>query len=141
MVSITFNEQTLQYISLFERVTRTRVRDCMETDEKIIFIVAEGQISKAIGKGGITITKLRNMMKKPIQVIEYSDNPEKFLKNIFRNYNVKKVEIEPHDKIIHATVTVDAKEKARAIGKEGKNLKLARNIISRHHNIQSVSVA
>jgi N utilization substance protein A len=141
MVSITFNEQTLQYISLFERVTRTRVRDCMETDEKIIFIVAEGQISKAIGKGGITITKLRNMMKKPIQVIEYSDNPEKFLKNIFRNYNVKKVEIEPHDKIIHATVTVDAKEKARAIGKEGKNLKLARNIIARHHNIQSVSVA
>jgi N utilization substance protein A len=36
---------------------------------------------------------------------------------------------------------VDAKEKARAIGKEGKNLKLARNIIARHHNIQSVSVA
>ncbi len=141
MVSITFNGQTLQYISLFERVTRTRVKDCIETDEKIIFIVTEGQISKAIGKGGIHITKLRNMMNKPIQVIEYSDNPEKFLANIFRNYNVKNVEIEPHDKIIHATVTVDAKEKARAIGKEGKNLKLARNIIARHHNIQSVSVA
>lgn len=141
MASVTFNGETLQYISLFENVTRTRVKDCIETDEKIVFIVSEGQISKAIGKRGINIDHLRKLMKKPIQVIEYSDDPEQFLKNIFRNYDVKKVEIEPHDKIIHATVTVDAKEKARAIGKEGKNLKLARNIIARHHNIQSVSVA
>jgi N utilization substance protein A len=38
-------------------------------------------------------------------------------------------------------VTVDPVWKARAIGKAGKNLKLARAILMRHTDILSVSVA
>ena len=41
----------------------------------------------------------------------------------------------------HATVTVDPAWKARAIGKAGKNLKIARAILLRHTDIVSVSVA
>ena len=41
----------------------------------------------------------------------------------------------------HATVTVDPAWKARAIGKAGKNLKVARAILLRHTDIVSVNVA
>ena len=34
---ITFTEDTLRYINLFEAVTKTRVKDCMETEEKLVF--------------------------------------------------------------------------------------------------------
>ncbi|MDH7508808.1 MAG: NusA-like transcription termination signal-binding factor [Methanomassiliicoccales archaeon] len=141
MPEITLTEETLRYISLFESITKTRVRDCLETEDKLVFVVNPGQANKAVGKGGENVIRMKNATGKNIQVIEYSDEPEEFIRNVFYNYNVQSVKIENRGNIIHATVTVDPKVKGRAIGKNGKNLKIARDIVNRHHNIQSISVA
>jgi N utilization substance protein A len=138
---ITFTEDTLRYINLFEAVTKTRVKDCMETEEKLVFVVEPGQANRAVGKGGENVIRLKNQTGKNIQVLEYSDEPEKFIRNVFYNYNVQNVVIENRGNVVHATVTVDPKVKGRAIGKEGRNLKIARDIVNRHHNVQSISVA
>jgi N utilization substance protein A len=138
---ITFTEDTLRYINLFEAVTKTRVKDCMETEEKLVFVVEPGQANRAVGKGGENVIRLKNQTGKNIQVIEYSDEPEKFIRNVFYNYNVQNVVIENRGNVVHATVTVDPKVKGRAIGKEGRNLKIARDIVNRHHNVQSINVA
>ena len=132
---------TLRYISLFERITNTRVKDCMETEEKLIFVVEHGQGSRAVGKKGEHVIKLKNISGKNIQVIEYSDDPQTFVRNVFHTYQVQGVEIEMRGTIVHATVKVDPKSKGKAIGKNGKNLRIAREIVNRHHNIQSISVA
>jgi N utilization substance protein A len=138
---ITFTGEIMGYIRLFEQVTGAQVKDCLETPEKIIFIVMPGQGSMAIGKGGETATRLRELLKKNVQIIEFADDPKKFLKNIFWSYGVQNVEIEDRGKIIHATVTVKPENKARAIGKHGANLDLARRIVNRHFEVNSVSVA
>ena len=52
MGEITFTEDTLRYISLFEKVTGTQVKDCLETEEKLVFVVEKGQGSRAVGKKG-----------------------------------------------------------------------------------------
>ena len=140
-VEITFTEDTLRYINLFEAVTKTRVKDCMETEEKLVFVVEPGQANRAVGKAGENVIRLKNQTGKNIQVIEYSDEPEKFIRNVFYNYNVQNVVIENRGNVVHATVTVDPKVKGRAIGKNGRNLKIARDIVNRHHNVQSISVA
>jgi transcription termination/antitermination protein NusA len=141
MVDITFTEDTLRYIRLFEDMTRTRVRDCMEAEDKLVFVVDPGQANRAVGKGGENVINLKNKTGKNIQVIEYSDDPETFIKNVFYNYNVQSVVLENRGNIVHATVTVDPKVKGRAIGKNGRNLKIARDIVNRHHNVQSINVA
>jgi N utilization substance protein A len=141
MDEIKFTEDTLPYISLFETLTRTRVKDCMETEDKLVFVVEPGQANRAVGKGGENVINLKNHTGKNIQVIEYSDDPETFIRNVFYNYNVQSVVIENRGTIVHATVTVDPKVKGRAIGKNGRNLKIARDIVNRHHNVQSINVA
>jgi N utilization substance protein A len=141
MDEIKFTEDTLRYISLFETLTRTRVKDCMETEDKLVFVVEPGQANRAVGKGGENVISLKNHTGKNIQVIEYSDDPETFIRNVFYNYNVQSVVIENRGTIVHATVTVDPKVKGRAIGKNGRNLKIARDIVNRHHNVQSINVA
>ena len=141
MAEITFTEETLRYIALFESVTRTHVKDCLETEDKLVFVVDPSQANRAVGKGGENVIRLKNTTGKNIQVVEYSDDPETFIKNVFYNYNVQGVVIENRGNIVHATVTVDPKVKGRAIGKNGRNLKIARDIVNRHHNIQSISVA
>jgi N utilization substance protein A len=141
MADITLTEDTLRYISLFESITRTHVRDCMEAEDKLVFVVEPGEANRAVGKGGENVIRLKNTTGKNIQVIEYSDEPEAFIRNVFYNYNVQSVVIENRGNIVHATVTVDPAVKGRAIGKNGRNLRIARDIVSRHHNVQSINIA
>lgn len=142
MAEITFTEETIQYVSLFQDLTRTTVVDCLDTPDRLIFVVKHGDIARAIGKGGEHVQTLRRRMKKDIHVVEYSEDPKEFVANVFRSYDVKKVDIETRDNgVVHATVAVDPGKKGRAIGREGKNLRVFRDLIARHHAIQSVSVA
>lgn len=141
MGSITLDGDSLRYMNLFETVTQVSAKDCIETEEKVVFIVGRGQLGKAIGKEGKNINKIKRLLNKDVHLIEHSDNPEEFIRNVFSYYDVKKVEIENRGNIVHATVTVDPKNKAKAIGKEGRNLRFSRDIISRHHEVQSVSIA
>ncbi len=60
---------------------------------------------------------------------------------MFQKYDVRDVAVEEREGVTHATVTVDPTKKGRAIGRDARNLKMARRLISRHHPIQSVSVA
>ena len=105
-----------------------------------VFVVEKGQGNIAVGKKGEHVIKLKDMTGKNIQVVEYSDDPQQFVMNVFHIYNPQKVVIEQRGNITHATVTVDPKLKGRAIGKAGKNLRIARDIVNRHHDIQSLSV-
>jgi transcription termination/antitermination protein NusA len=141
MAEISFDTETVGYIRLFEERTGARVKDCFEAEDRLVYLVYPGEIPKAVGPGGVLVDRLKGMMKKEIQVIEYSDEPEALVRNIFYWYSPKSVELVPKGKGRHATVTVDPAWKARAIGKAGHNLKVARAVLVRHTDIHSVSVA
>ncbi len=141
MAEVRLDNQTLLHISLFERITRTRVRDCVDAEERIIFMVDDGFITKAVGKNGENVSKLRKSLNKTIQIIEYSDDPIQFVRSVFHPYEVESVELETRGNQIHATVKVNPTLKAKAIGRQGRNLRVFRDIICRHHEIQSVSVS
>ncbi|MCL2786488.1 MAG: NusA-like transcription termination signal-binding factor [Methanomassiliicoccaceae archaeon] len=137
---IVLTEDTLMYISLFETITKANVIDCMDADDKLVFVVEKGQGNIAVGKKGEHVIRLKDRTGKNIQVVEYSEDPEQFVKNVFHIYEPQKVVIEQRGNVTHATITVDPKLKGRAIGKAGKNLRIARDIVNRHHEIQSLSV-
>ncbi len=141
MAEITLDTEALGYIRLFEERTGARVKDCLEAEDKLVFLVYPGEIHKAVGPGGVLVDRLKGMLKKEIQVVEYADDPEQLMRNIFYWYSPKRVDFAPKAGGRHATVTVDPAWKARAIGKAGKNLKIARAIAMRHSDIVSVSVA
>ena len=142
MVSeIVLTEDTLRYIALFQQITHTNAVDCMDAGDKLVFVVEKGQANIAVGKKGDHMIKLSEMTGgKSIQVVEYSEDPNQFVMNVFHIYNPTNVVIERRGNINHATVTVDPALKGRAIGKNGKNLRIARDIVNRHHDIQSLSV-
>ncbi|MCI4343962.1 MAG: NusA-like transcription termination signal-binding factor [Thermoplasmata archaeon] len=141
MAEITLDTETLGYIRLFEERTGARVKDCLHAEDKLVFLVFPGEVHKAVGPGGVLVDRLKGMLKKEIQVVEYAEDPEALVKNIFYWYGPKQVDLVPKGKGRHATVTVDPAWKARAIGKAGKNLKVARAILVRHTDVGSVSVA
>ena len=137
---IVLTDDTLRYIALFQQLTNTNAVDCMDTPDKLVFVVEKGQGNIAVGKKGEHVIKLKEITGKNIQVVEYSDDPAQFVMNVFHVYKPQKVVIEKRGDINHATVTVDPELKGRAIGKAGRNLRIARDIVNRHHDIQSLSV-
>lgn len=141
MPEIALDTETLGYIRLFEERTGASVRDCLPAEDKLVFLVAPGEIHKAVGPGGVLVDRLKGLLKKEIMVVEFSDDAATLVKNVFYAYSPKTVELIQKGPGRHATVTVDPAWKARAIGKAGKNLKIARAILMRHTDIHSVSVA
>lgn len=141
MPEITLDNETIAYIRLFEEATGAQVKDCLEAEEKRIFLIPPEDLRKAIGPGGVLVERLKTMLKREIVVVEYSDDPATLALNVFYPYHPIKVDFAPKERGRHVTVTVDPVWKARAIGKQGKQLKIARAILVRHTDIVSVSVA
>ncbi len=141
MTSITFTEETLRHISLFQDLTGATAIDCLTSEDKMIIVVRAGHIGKAVGKKGEKIYRLKKLLKKDVQVVEHNPDPAAFLSNIFRNYGVRDVTLQEKNGKPHAVVSVDPAKKGRAIGRQGKNLRLARDLVSRHHNVESVIIA
>ena len=55
--SIKLTTDQIRLMSLFQNVTKATARDCVEDEiqDKIIFVVQEGKMGLAIGKGGSNI--------------------------------------------------------------------------------------
>ncbi len=140
---IKFTATEMRYIALFESITGAVVRDCIIDDEnnRIIFVIKEGQIGMAIGKRGKNIRLLERMTGKKHEIIEYSDNPAQFIKNVLKPARVQEVRIteRPDGKKI-AVVTVEPRDKGVAIGKNGRNAERLRFLAKRYFQIQNVSI-
>jgi len=140
---IKFTSNEMRYIALFESITSASVKDCILDEEqgRVIFIVSEGQIGAAIGKGGRNIHTLERMTGKKLEIIEYSENPSQFIKNALKPAMVSEIRIteRPDGKPI-AVVAVNPRDKGVAIGKNGKNAERLRFLAKRYFQIQNVSI-
>ena len=137
MTDIMLSNENMQYINMASKITRAGILDCVITDDKLVFIVSQGQVGIAIGAKAKNLEKLRNMFKKSIKFIEYSDNKEKFIE---KPYKIKKIELEGKDENTIAKVEVDTSDKSKIIGKGGKNIEVIRQLAQRHHNFKDVQI-
>ena len=130
-------------MSLFQSITSVTARDCVVDDkmDRVIFIVNKGQMGLAIGKGGATIRQLQNVVARKVELVEYSDDPSDFVRNILNPQMVNDVKITVRtDGSKQAVVLVDAKRKGVVVGKEGRNAEKARLLAKRYFQISNVLI-
>ncbi len=140
---IKFTSTEMRYIALFESITGAGVKDCIVDEEqgRVIFVVNEGQVGVAIGRGGRNIHTLERMTGKKHEIIEYSEDPVQFVKNALKPAFVKEVRLsERPDGKTMVFVTVNPRDKGVAIGKNGKNAERLRFLAKRYFQIQNVSI-
>src|SRR5919199_3289733 len=140
---IKLTSDELRLMSLFQSVTSATARDCIvdEKMDRVIFIVNKGQMGLAIGKGGATIKQLQNVVGKKVELVEYSDDPSEFIRNILNTEMINEIKI--NDKIDgtkQAIVIVDAKKKGVVVGREGRNAEKARLLAKRYFQISNVLI-
>ncbi|MGA8857153.1 MAG: NusA-like transcription termination signal-binding factor [Candidatus Bathyarchaeia archaeon] len=134
--------ETMRLIALFENITGATANDCVidTEDDRIIFVAKAGEMGLAIGKGGKNINALRKMTGRPIEVVEFSDTAEGLIRNCLSPARIKEVRIteRPDRKIV--VVEVDPKDKALAIGKNGRTIDKTRMLAKRYYQIDHVQI-
>ena len=125
-----FTKETINYINLFESLTKAKVRDCF-LNKELTFIVEEGYIGKAIGKKGYNVFKMSRLTKKRIRVIEFNDDIILFIKNLISPVE-SKIYKENNTIFIQPSNSID---KGIIIGRERKNLKEINKILSNYFNV------
>ncbi len=133
-MKVVLDQNSIEAINLFQNLTGTTVIDSISENDEIYFVVAEGQYGLAVGKGGMKIKHAENVFKKIIKVLEYSENMETFIKNIIPEAR----EITVNDKLIF--VKVRPADRARVIGKNGKNIRIINKFLQRLFDVEELKL-
>lgn len=133
-MKVTLNTRDIQSISLFHNLTGSSVVDYVEDEGMLFFVVAEGQYGLAVGRNGIKIKNAERVFKKTIKVFEYSPDMKKFVSNLMPEAQ----EIEIAEKAVQ--VKIKQADKAKVIGKRGRNIKVLTKLLQRLFDIEELKV-
>ena len=141
MASLTLSDEARQYLVLFEDETGATARDCVVDDEedRVIILVAAGDMAQAIGPGGQNVQAVEAQIGKSIKLVEDAPTPEGFVANALAPAAVYNVTISENDTTI-AYVEVAEEDTGVAIGTGGKNIEAARLLARRHHDVDDVQL-
>jgi len=141
--AIKLTTDQMRMISLFQNVTGATARDCIEDEkqDRIIFVVNSGKMGLAIGRDGVHIKSLQNILKRNVELVEFDDDPARFLTNLLNSKLVTEVKISTRpDGSKQAIVMVDPRKKGIVVGREGRNAQKARLLAKRYFNITNVLI-
>jgi N utilization substance protein A len=139
---IRLTNEEMHYIALFESITGATSEDCVidKKNERIIFIAKKGEMGLVIGKNGKNINALQKMTSLQIEVVEKAESPEELIKNFLFTVRIKNIRITDNPERKIAVVEVEPKDKARAIGRNGRTIEKTRILAKRHFQIDHVVI-
>jgi N utilization substance protein A len=127
--TIGFKER--RYIEELRILTKSTAIDCLmdERFDRIIYVIRPGDMGLAIGKKGENIRRLSKVLGKKIEMVEFSENPEEFIANIFRPALLSAVK---NDKEGRVDIVIQRRsDLGIAIGRGGANVEKARLLLRR----------
>ncbi len=141
--NIKITENEMKYMALLENMTGATIMDCIidEEEDTIIFAVKKGEVGLAVGRGGETIKRFRHMTNKQVEIFEYIDDAEKFIRNALKPAKVKEIRLV--DRVGRgriAMVNVESRDKGLAIGRNGQNIKKIRFLAQRYFGLDTIVI-
>ncbi len=136
-MKIKYTKELLWTMSLFSRMTGSRLKDCFEMEGVLHFVVEPGDAGKAIGKGGIVIKNIQEKLKKRVRVVEFSSDIATFVQNLIHPLKVDGVS---HEGSVVVLKSEDRNTKGLLIGRNAKNLNMLRDVVQRYFPIEVVKV-
>jgi len=126
----------MKLITLFESMTGANVKDCI-ANEKLIFIIEENEMGKAIGRNGVNIKRMEVLLKKKIKLAEYNKDILQFIKNMI--HPVELSDIKQENRII-TIYGKDSSTRAMLVGRERQNINHLTDVVKRYFDIKEIKV-
>ena len=136
-VKIVYDMSAMKFMSLFESITRSKLKDCIIKENMILFIVQPNEIGKAVGAKGVNVRKLERILKKKIKIVEFNPEPVNFIKNLVHPLQVKEI---TEDEGTYTLAPVDLKTRGLLIGRNATHLRAYEEIIKRYFPLKELKV-
>ncbi|MFH1682889.1 MAG: NusA-like transcription termination signal-binding factor [Candidatus Woesearchaeota archaeon] len=132
-MKVIFDQEILGIMNLIGRLSQARLKDCFKDDDTYYCTVERGDIGKAIGKGGITINRIKQSVNKKVKMIEFGSDAADYVRNFI--YPIKVEEIKEENGVV-SVFGGDKKTKSILIGRDGRNLKLLNKAVKRFYDVE-----
>lgn len=136
-MTIKYDLRSMQYMSSFEKITRSKLKDFFETDDTLIFVVQPMQLQRALGPKGKNAKMLRQKFNKRIKIVEYNPDKIQFIKNMIYPLKAKSIAEEDGTVIIEGP---DRETKALLIGRNASNLRALETAVRRYFDVKEIKV-
>ncbi len=128
---IKYDNLTLELMAIFENITRSKLKDHFDIGETLVFLVQPGQLRIALGPKASNVHKLKSKLNKKFKIVEYSDNLERFVRNLA--YPLEIIGFNEENNII-TLEGKDSKTKGLLIGRNAQNLRALEKAVQRYFN-------
>jgi N utilization substance protein A len=143
MPEIKLSSDQLSLMSMFQGMTGATAKDVMvdEKRDRVIFVIAQGQMGLAIGKDGASVKKIERAVHKPVEVVEWADDVEGLVRNTLGAKYVQEVRVSDRlDGTKGVVVIVDSRKKGAVLGLGGKNAEKVRLLAKRYFDVSNVQI-
>ncbi len=139
-MTITYDTALLKVMVLFENMTQTKLKDCFQdvTQNSMTFVVQPGESGRAIGKNGVIVRHIEQLLNKHVRVVEFSAEKNTFIRNLVQPLHIEQIE-EDEEGIVTLTGK-DSKTKGLLIGRNGQNLRALEEKVRRHFPVKEIRV-
>lgn len=135
------DNDTLQIIAAFEKLTHVRVKDFYEHNDRLIFIIEPGGLLRALGKDGANVKTLSAKLNKRLKVAEYNPDEKLFIRNLIHPLKVSKMELDTPEEGIITLMDDDVKTKGLIIGAKAQNLRFYERVVQKYFpNVKELRV-
>lgn len=129
------DNQSIQCLTIFAKVTGVRTKDCFTYNNTMIFMVNPYMLPKAIGERGRNVRKMSALLRTKVKVISTSDL-ENFVKDVVQPVRFKKFVVEDHK----ATIFAGQQAKASLIGRNKVRLNELLEILKRYFGVKTLRI-
>ncbi len=131
--------QEILYINALDSIAKVSAKNCFIDGDDIVFLVKEEDVGAAIGRNGQTIKKVRNQLKKNIEIIPLTSDATSFIKKSFI-----KVKIEDIQEVIvkekkYLNVKVDSENRSQ-IFRNMKKFKRVKEILKKIYGVENIKI-
>ncbi|WP_440988207.1 NusA-like transcription termination signal-binding factor [Haloarchaeobius baliensis] len=139
-MAVTLTDEALRILGLFEEVTGASGRDCLVEDDRVVVLVAAGDMGTAIGPGGQHVAEVEERLGRDVKLVEDADTAADFVANALAPAAVYHVTISENGDVV-AYAEVDEADTGVAIGADGRNIDTARELAKRHFDVDDIQLA
>ncbi len=135
---IVFDTEILKVMGLFENMTHSKLKDCFFDRDKLVFLVEQGELGKALGKNKAHVMQLEKSLNKKVKIVEFNSTREEFIKNYLIPLRIVSITDDGAD-----TVTItgpDTKTKGLIIGIKAQNLRNLEKITGKYFTVKEIKV-
>ena len=138
-MAVTLSDEARRYIALFGDETEADAVDCLVYDDRIVVLVAAGEMGQAIGPDGQHVKRVERKIGRTVELVEDADTPEAFVASALAPAAVRHVTLSEQDDLV-AYVEVAEDDRGVAIGREGRNIETARTLAKRHYDVDDIQL-